>query len=177
MNTVLHMTLPTATVHPKMAILVKHGLEKAFDIFTTDNTDKFEENTIRDIVGRLMRYGSISDKQIAFVKALLDKITNRAAIEAKREVERLAAKPVPTTEDRVIVKGKVLSIKENFGRFGGYKMLIEHADGYKLYGSLPKALSDVEKGDTVEFLATIKISDRDDRFGFFNRPTKARIVK
>ena len=170
-HTSLSMTLkPVNPVNPVLAKLATIGLDKAYTVFVSMTDRYYEERIIRDIVGKLMEYGSLSDKQINFVKTLLDKIENRAIVEAN-------AKPVPTTEGRVTVKGKVLSIKESMGRFPGYKMLLVHEDGYKLYGSLPRSISNVEKGDTVELTATVKKSDRDDKFGFFSRPSNAKIVK
>ena len=43
----------------------------------------YEEATICDIVGKLVRYGSVSDKALAFAESLLGKIAKRAEIAAR----------------------------------------------------------------------------------------------
>ena len=66
---------------------------------------KWEERTITDIVNKLVAWGSISEKQVAFLKGLLEKIDQRAARDAERAAaaaERLAnGKHVPATDARV----------------------------------------------------------------------------
>jgi hypothetical protein len=47
---------------------------------------------------------------------------------------------------------------------------------FKLWGTLPRAVHDAERGDRIVFTATLDISDRDSKFGFFSRPSKARKV-
>jgi hypothetical protein len=136
---------------------------------------KYEEITIADIVARLVRYGSISDNALAYLTKLLTKIDERATTEAARAAERAAALPVPTGKQTI--RGKVLSTKLVDGAFGTVlKMLVQHADGWKVYGTVPAAISDV-KGKTVEFTATVTASNDDNKFGFFSRPTKARILE
>lgn len=159
------------------AILNQAGLAKAWEVYLS-KTDGWEENTCRDIVGKLVQYGSLSDKQISFVRTLLGKIENRAAIQAQREVEKAAAKPLPKFEGRVTIRGKVLSLKEpdGFSAFPSWKMLVQHEDGWKLWGSIPSSLRGVNKGQEVQFDAMITPSDRDDHFGFFNRPSKAKVI-
>jgi len=168
MNTALHMVKGPA-VNPVEALLANIGLEKAYAVYN-GTSNRYEEKIIRDIVGKLVEYGKLSGKQVDFVKSLLGKIEDRAKAEANLP-------PVPTVEGRVTVKGKVVSIKESMGPFPGYKMLIVHDDGYKLHGTLPRSIVNVEKGDTVEFVATVKPSRDDKSFGFFSRPTNAKIVK
>lgn len=132
-----------------------------------------EESTVVSIVGNLVRYGSLSVAQISYVRKLVDQITNRAQIEAARKAEAESALPVPAFDGRVTVTGKVLSTRvDDFG----IKMLVQHADGWKLWGTLPSTLHGIERGATVEFKAAVKRSDRDPKFGFFSRPTMAKVA-
>jgi hypothetical protein len=151
-------------------ILTNEGLGNAWTVYNSDNPDNhYEENTISDMVGKLVKYGSLSDKQYSFMRSLLDKIANRAQIAAARAAERDAALPVP--EGRMTIIGKVLSIKVKETRYGYVsKMLVQSRDGWKVYGSQPKHLNNVERGDIVEFTATIEKSKDDPKFGFFSRP-------
>lgn len=156
------------------------GLGKAWEIYAAAGADrKYEEATISDIVAKLVQYGSLSDKQLAFVGSLLVKIDNRAAIEAKRAEEMAAAAPVPVSDKRMTVTGIIRSIKvPNYDRddFGPTRILVQHVDGWKVYGSLPSNLRDIKVGETVKFDASVKASDKDAKFGFFSRPTKAQRV-
>ncbi len=173
------------------AYLAQAGVYAAWAIYLLDYEDLprtdggqvfWEEDTLRDIVGKLVRYGAISDKQEAFVRKLLDGIDGRAELEAKREAEKDAAKPIPAeySDQRVSIEGTILSLKEvDNGYSTIQKMLIRHDDGWKLWGTVADALYDGEgelKGKRVSFDAKIQISDDDPKFGFFSRPTKARIV-
>lgn len=73
------------------------------------------------------------------------------------------------------VQGTIQTIKAQESYYGTtLKMLVQHADGWKLWGTVPAALEEAEKGDTVSFTATVSVSDDDPKFGFFKRPSKAR---
>lgn len=173
-----------------LAYLTEAGIEAAWDVYLIPGEDlplekngyeiAFEERTIRDIIGRLIRYGAISEKQEAFVQTLLERIGNRAKVEAERAAVAEAAAPIPAEYDgeRVEVEGTVLGLRHN-EHWGNTQMLIAHDDGWKLWGTVADALydGDVElKGQLVAFTAKIKVSDDDPKFGFFSRPTKAARV-
>jgi hypothetical protein len=138
--------------------------------------DAWEERIIRDIVGKLIKYGSISDKQRDFIGKLLTKIDQRPIIEAQRAAEHEAAAPVPTGRVRII--GTVIGTKvvEDRWAYRGYHsrdvaektMLIIKSDtGFKVYGSRFNCL---KKGDTVDMMATCEPSKDDPKFGFYKRP-------
>lgn len=127
----------------------------------------YEEETITDIVGKLVRYGSVSDAQVNFLNKLIDKIEQRPAIEAQRKAEAEKALPVPT--GRVKITGEVLSLKTVDGWQGEpqTKVLIRSTDGFKIWGN---RFANVEKGDKITFTATLEPSKDDPKFGFFKRP-------
>ena len=131
----------------------------------------FEEITIRNIVGKLVKYGNISEKQIVFVRNLLTKITQRPIIDAQRKAEADAAGPVPT--GRVQMTGTVLMVKEYDKPRFHYndsdtvtKVLIRLENGSKVMGA---RFANVEKGQTVTFVASVSASKDDPKFGFFKR--------
>jgi hypothetical protein len=139
-----------------------------------------DEDTVLEMIGKLIKYGSLSEKQLNFMGVLLKRIAKAPEIAAARAAELEAAKPVPVVEGRVEVKAKVLSIKqpEDYDQFPSVKMLIQHADGWKLWGRVPAAVVDeIERGDEIEFVARIQVSDKDPKFGFINRPSRARLIK
>jgi hypothetical protein len=145
----------------------------AWDIYNggIDFDPKWEENTICDIVGKLVRYGSISVKQKSFLSNLLDRIADRPRIAEQRAAEEAAASPIPVT-GRVAISGTVLSLKGQETMYGYVtKMLVQHDDGWKVWGTVPLALAEVEKGYHVNFTATITVDSNDPKFGFFKRPS------
>jgi len=161
------------------ALLGDHGLEKAWNIaMDTNRVQKWEENTISDIIGKLVTYGNISDKQYAFLHNLLTKIDNRAEIEAERKAQYEAAAVLPPTGDRILVRGTLIArkIPRSFEMGFGVKILVQSEEGWKVWGREPAGLNDAEKGAKVEFMARIQPSKNDPKFGFFSRPTKARVL-
>jgi hypothetical protein len=168
------------------AICERDGYAAAWNLFTADEASLpkkadgslyFEEQVIRDIIGKLVQYGSISTKQSEFVKKLLSDIPARAEREAARAAEAAAAKPVPVQETRMTVRGEIISIKKpvDYSPFPT-RMLVKTAEGWKVWGSLPSSLRDAERGMFVQFDAMVKRSDKDEKFGFFSRPTKAVVI-
>lgn len=163
------------------AVLAQHNASAAWDIYTAAETaeDARENAIVRDMVGKLVHYGSLSDKQVAFLLRLLDTIARRPEIEAQRAAERAAAQPVPVTDKRITIRGRIVSIRVpdyQHGGFGSVRMLVQTAAGWKVWGSLPSALSGIERGAEIEFDAAVKVSPKDDKFGFFSRPTKAHVI-
>lgn len=157
------------------AVLSDAGLSQVWEIYVDPNSpDKFEENTISDIVGKLVKWGSVSPKQIEFLRKLVQKVTDRPALEAKRQEEWLDANPVPLTDKRIRIEGEVTSLfyDEEWGRSN---MIVKTIWGWVAKGTRPSGL-EVQKGDKVEFLATVKPSKNNEKFGYFSRPTQAKKV-
>lgn len=156
-------------------ILADNGLSAAWDINAGDGT-RYEESTIKSIVGKLIQYGSISPKQVAFVASLLKKIDNRATIDAQRQEEKDAAAPCPT--GRTTVSGLVLSTKTQESQFGlTFKMLVKADSGYKVWSTVPAGLAEAQKGDRVAFVVTLAPSQDDTKFGFGSRPKAVSLTK
>lgn len=87
---------------------------------------------------------------------------------------------VPETDDRLDLVGEILTTRDEPGyAFGSYvtkALIAAENDGrkFKLWGTLPAAISGAQRGDRVSFSAKIKRSDKDSGFGFWSRPTKAK---
>lgn len=149
-------------------LLTDAGISACWTVYQTPwaESDMFEETTIKDIVGKLVKYGNVSDAQVNFLRKLLQKIADRPALQAKREAEKLSAADCPT--GRLEITGTVLSRKEKESEFGwAWKMLVQHDSGYKVYGTCPAGVS---VGDRITFKGTVKVADNDPKFGFFSRP-------
>jgi hypothetical protein len=167
-------------------VSVAHKFAEAAGIVEALELDHY---LIRDIKGKLVHYGTISDKQVALVKKL----------EAESKAKGPAV-PVLVGKD-VTITGTVRSLKSVDGFRRGVevtKMLVEDDRGFKVYGTAPavllenvfavdkrnleheargEALEDVPlKGKRVEFAASVEASRSDPSFGLFKRPRKARVI-
>jgi hypothetical protein len=140
-----------------------------------------EERTITDIVLKLIRFGSISEAQTGFLHKLVARIAERPAREAKRAEEQAAAADCPT--GRVDFEGVIVSIRVDEGQFGTVtKILVKHDSGFKLWGTRPSGTYNAatgmsaDRGDRISFRATVTVSEKDSKFGFFSRPTGGKFV-
>ena len=130
----------------------------------------------------------------------------RQAIEARGlQCEACAA---PVQAGRIRITGRVVSFKEVEDHFSYSahtitKILVEDDRGFRVYGTIPQALTDAVwdswagsledyedrhlygpgywkehhlKGARVSFAATTEPSDTDPHFGFFKRATKAEYL-
>jgi hypothetical protein len=105
-----------------------------------------------------------------------DKHLEHAERKAERERERADEVRVPCPIGRVTIVGKVVSVDEKDTDFGTrYVMTVRDDSGFVVWGSQPSAL-DPSVGDRIEFTASVERSDRDECFGFFKRPSKARLL-
>ena len=90
-----------------------------------------------------------------------------------------AAGPVPAGH-KVEVEGDIVSIKTQSNKWGEtVKMLVKLNNGAKVWGTCPSTFleADVSLGDRVKFVAGKIDASRDDAsFGFFSRPTRAKIM-
>lgn len=187
----------------------QHNLRGALAYYqSNDNSQEFPERTIRDIIGKLISWGEISDAQVAFVHKLEAQIADRPRLEAERAAKDAARKPLPLSDKRITIEGVIISAKyqdggwtNGFFRPAAVKVVVEHVDGWRVWGSLPSDLwedavtysepswhngamvsdgrdinSNKIKGRTIRFDARVTVSEKDDKFGFFKRPTKAAYV-
>lgn len=139
----------------------------------TRYTNSREYNTLCDIVSRIVQYGNVSDKQAAFLRSLCDRMARRPEIEAERKAEHDAAAPCPT--GRQVIEGEVLKTEERDTVYGPtWKMLVKTPAGWLCWGTIPSGIGELSRGDHVRLTATITPSDRDPKFGFFSRPSKAQ---
>jgi hypothetical protein len=149
---------------------------------------------IASLAEQLTRKGELSEKQVAAVRK---NIIRDAEFAARRKAEAANAGPFP--EGRQTIEGEVVSVKEKEGFDGepSYKILVKLDDGNKVYGSIPKpiaewvareradhrryegwlySLREALTGRRVKFAAAFEVSDRDEHFGFYRRPTKAEVL-
>lgn len=145
-----------------------------------------EEQTIRDIVSKLVKYGSVSEKAMEHIKRNLGWIAERPAREEKRKAEREAAADCPA--GRVDITGEVLKTRVDETDFGKVtKVLVRDDRGFKVWGTRPTIKTGVdehgqmnydaaERGDRISFSAVVTVSQEDAKFGFYKRPTKGKMI-
>jgi len=137
--------------------------------------------TLIDIYWKLVKYGSLSEKQVTFAQRLWDTVQNadalRAEWAAKREAEQAAAVDAPA--GRVDLEGEVLSVKLKESFYGDvYKTLIK-CDGYKVWMTLPDSLCDHETLDTIKgrtLKARVTLKPKERGFAIGSRPTNATLI-
>jgi hypothetical protein len=133
-----------------------------------------------DVVRKLIRFGSLSQAQYDLLQRIVSQHAEKTQRAAQRAAEDDAALPIPAelVGTRAVIEGVILTVKMQETDFGMVtKVLVKHADGWKLWGTRPSDLpAEVVAGSRISFTARIEKSDKDDKFGFFSRPTKARVV-
>jgi len=153
------------------ATLADMGLSAAWDIYLTDSqTDRYEESILREMVSKLVRYGSISEKQAAFAQSLLERISGRAALAAQRAAENASSAFLGAVGDRLDLTLTCQWSKSFDTQFGtltvhGFK---DASGNIVIY----KGQRIADKGETLTLKATIKTHE--DREGVkqtvINRP-------
>lgn len=130
-----------------------------------------------DIRDKLNRYGDLSVKQGAAVIAYMLRDHLYTIQREKRSQEASLAPDVPEGKG-IEITGVVISIKEKYTPYGDqWKMLVQDDRGFRVYGTQPQSLWGVRgEGKRVRFIANLTKSDKDPKFGFFNRPRKAEYI-
>lgn len=152
---------------------------EALDIYFTAATwqDSWAKDTVADIAEAVTKYGRMTPKQYGFFLTLPEKYQSFLDEQAARAED---PDPAPVVEGRIEITGRVLATKwvENHFSYNEntLKMLVLDDRGFKVWGTVPKAIYWVEKGDRVTFTAQVERSQDDFDFGFFKRPTKASAI-
>jgi len=118
------------------------------------------------------RFGNLTEKQEAAVVKVLAQTRQRLV---ERAEQRESAEDAP--EGRVVIEGEVVSVKVKETHFGSRLVFtVRDARGFLVWGTVPAALDTVERGSKVRFTATLTRSDKDAKFAFAKRPSKAEIL-
>jgi len=161
------------------AILVREEAAKVHSIFA-------------DMSQRLIRWGSLSEKQITFARKLYKEHLERQANGGKTSREAQWAKEKELAQDcpagRTQVTGTVLSVKPHESRFGTtMKMTVKDDKGFVVWMTIPASIETVidassgycrnlQKGDRIEVTVNVTVSDNDSKFGFGKRPSNAKCL-
>lgn len=128
----------------------------------------YRHRILDDLAAKLWRWGSLSDNQAQLAYKIVEQLKNPPPEEVSVEVP----------EGRMLISGKVLSVKEQEDFRGApvWKMLVRDDRGFKIWGTIPSGIdwNTKVRGQTVEFRATVERSPKDPCFGFFKRPTNGK---
>jgi hypothetical protein len=161
-----------------------------------------------DFVDSLVRYahknGRLTDGQRDAVLKGIERREQRAAEQQAKGEAMGDPEPadVPLTSERIQIEGRLAALKveeSGYNEYGVTKMLVIDDRGFRVWGTMPDALTDVlheqvvregyssrdcgikqalQQGmrSRVQFVAKVERSRKDRTFGFFSRPTKAKVI-
>jgi len=137
------------------------------------NTNDF----LADIKHKLNRYGNLSDRQgAAVIVCAIKSFWYQQKVEKSRLED--AGVPDVVAGNGVKISGEVISIKWRDSQWGmTLKMTVRDDRGFKVWGSVPRALGELPVGAHVEFVANVVQSDDNPKFGFFKRPRNAKAME
>ena len=154
---------------------------------TREIVSVYVSRVFNDKPGKAMRYVTVSHCPQDICEAIYEKLVGdlirlqkyqqeqRDAERAERDAAHEAGEDAP--EGRVVITGTVLSFKVQESMYGDVlKMLVQDDRGFRVWGSVPSSLDDAERESRITFTATVTASDKDAKFGFFKRPTKAAVI-
>lgn len=148
------------------------------------NAFRRDSDFVNSVRNQLIAKGQLSEKQVAAMVKVGAQIQAQAARKAKWAEQDSDAEDVVV--GKVTITGTIISQKLQDGYYGStWKMLVRDDRGFKVWGSIPSKFEAMEwdedadewvhalKGKRVAFTANVTASDKDSKFGFFKRPTKA----
>lgn len=148
-----------------------------------------ENNFMRSMREAVVKYGSLTERQLA---AVVKFQANEVQFAARKAEEDANAEDV--IEGTITVTGEVISAKYKYTQFGEtLKITVRDDRGFKVYGTCAKQLQakmgmeadefytdeqmkDLFVGRRIEFTATVNQAEGDTKFGFFSRPRDAKVI-
>lgn len=180
------------SAHPELSALLGEDYCGAGFGFVTDMRERLNAREI------------LSPRQIDAIVNMVRRDQRRAAEQTERQTERdrraaaaiAAGVRVPAgriTFTGVIINAKLVDLNApTYHERSAYKILVESADGWRVYGTAPSnvtsaiwhevhtdrskrdaKITDLLRGRTVTLTATVKPSATDQLFGFYSRPAGA----
>lgn len=130
------------------------------------------DNTfVHDVLAKLDRYGSLTDRQMAAIPTSLARDVEFAERRAREASETKGDAP----DGKAEVTGKVVSIKWRESHWGATrKMLVKLTNNSKVWLT---AAEEIEPGDTITVRATFTRSDDDRSFAFGKRPKLVEVIR
>jgi hypothetical protein len=153
--------------------------EKAEKIVKWCSELPVDSNEYLTKLGQLSREKGVTNRHIGILASAPVAYNNQMDfIERKRlDDERKDVADDVVEGNGLEIECSIISFKEHYTDYGmSLKMVVQDVRGFRLWGSVPSSLSNVDVGDNIKFVANVSKSDTDPKFGFFKRPRKAVVV-
>lgn len=171
---------------------LSHGSKERLIAWAEESVAHRYDEFLSSLASQYRRKGDLSDRQW---NALRKSHARQAEWDRKRAEERADASPIPAdvAGERVRLSGEIVSAKYKDTAFGTVpKMVVKEDRGFRVWGTIPEDLVDagfnlqhgavdadpgIERlvGQRVSLVARVKVSDDDDSFGFYSRPSGAKL--
>lgn len=153
------------------------------------NDERFDTNDfLLSLAAQLRKDGTLTERQVEAAERVIARDAERAARIATEQAALQNTEPLP--EGRYEITGTAISAKVTHGDWGDQiKWLVRMADGNKVWGTIPASIQSeigsdgiaalINRASTYEvaFTAQVERSRDDEHFGFYKRPTAARLLE
>ena len=163
----------SAAARAKVSKATMEFIDENTDMWNTMLLAQTDNDFMASMIQSVLKYGNLTERQLDAAVKAVRRYDDWTTPGADCKVDFTDAITEPLEEGRYEITGEVISIKwsKDMGYGSTQKMLVKMSTGHKVYGSVPRSISSVEKGDTVTF--TAKVERKESDFGFFSRPSKA----
>jgi hypothetical protein len=157
----------------------KEDDEKAENILKWCSELPEDSNEYLTKLGQLCRETGVTDRHIGILASAPVAYNNQMEFNERKLIddERKEVADDVIEGNGLEVEGSIISFKEHYTDYGmSLKMIVQDVRGFRLWGTVPNSLCNVDVGDSIKFIANVSKSDTDPKFGFFKRPRKAVVV-
>lgn len=136
-----------------------------------------------DMQRAIQKYGSLTERQTEAVEKW--RRTSEHYAESKKADEEISEDAPALKAGKREFTGEILSTKWHHSDYGeSLKMTVRLEDGNKVWGTVPANIHESSEiqmpsdlhGRNIVFTATLKPSPDNPHFGFFRRPSGARLI-
>lgn len=151
------------------ALIEEHPLLAGLQAIHNDSMDN---SFLGSIASQFITKGELSEKQIAAAERAILRDAHTEALRENAARDRADRDLAPLTAGKRTITGTIKSTKwqDNAYGTGSLKCLIEDADGYRYWGTVPSAFENPEAGREITLTATVEPKDDDPTFAFYKRP-------
>ena len=138
---------------------------------------------LRDMQAAVKKFGSLTEKQQAATEKWMR--TGQQREETKKADEEISKDAPALVAGKREFSGEILSTKWHTGDYGeSLKMTVRLIDGNKIWGTCPASIHESAEikmpselvGRNIAFTATLRPAPDNPHFGFFSRPSGARLI-
>jgi hypothetical protein len=141
-------------------ILEGKNLTRAWELFQEGSHDNWQDHdTLIDIVGKLVRWGGLSDAQFDFLKTLVERLDNWAKVQEEREAAKKVSQHLGEAGEFLSFEGTI-DFKHFFvnqwGEQGITTLVDDQGNKVTLFRDLALQGTSINKGARVSFEGKVK---------------------